>query len=166
MLPLRTLASSNGCKTRQSYWFAHCQDMRTSHRHLYVFTGCRLSLESISRLLCSVSSAFMDTPPIILKAWSPSRRLRHTTSARAPVSSWKTIHDDRKKRLAIEPLPIHPPRFGTVSRNHYSHSKILTPLSHCLKLTILEKRLIYDFFLVFHIVCILTLHCKFKIVNR
>ena len=37
----------------------------TSHRHLYVFTGCRLSLESISRLLCSVSSAFMDTPPII-----------------------------------------------------------------------------------------------------
>ena len=25
----------------------------------------RLSLESISRLLCSVSSAFMDTPPII-----------------------------------------------------------------------------------------------------
>ena len=37
----------------------------TSHRHLYVFTGCRLSLESISRLLCSVSRAFMDTPPII-----------------------------------------------------------------------------------------------------
>ena len=37
----------------------HCQDMNTSHRHLYVFTGCRLSLESISRLLCSVSSAFM-----------------------------------------------------------------------------------------------------------
>ena len=104
--------------------------------------------------------------PSIKKAWSPSRRLRHTTSARAPVSSWKTIHDDRKKRLAIEPLPIHPPRFGTVSRNHYSHSKILTPLSHCLKLTILEKRLIYDFFLVFHIVCILTLHCKFKIVHR
>ena len=28
-----------------------CQDMNTSHRHLYVFTGCRLSLESISRLL-------------------------------------------------------------------------------------------------------------------
>ena len=166
VLPLRTLAIFNGCKTRQSDWCAHCQDMNTSHRPLYVFTGCRLSLESISRLLCSVSSAFMDTPPIILKAWSPSRRLRHTTSARAPVSSWKTIHEDRKKRLAIKPLPIHPPRFGTVSRNRYSHSKILTPLSHCLKLTILEKSLIYDFFLVFHIVCILTLHCKFKIVNR
>ena len=57
-------------------------------------------------------------------------------------------------------------RFGTVSRNHYSHSKILTPLSHCLKLTILEKCLIYDFFLVFHIVYILTFYCKFKIVNR
>ena len=35
---------------------------------LNVFTGCRLSLESISRLLCSVSSAFMDTPPIIKPA--------------------------------------------------------------------------------------------------
>ena len=44
---------------------AHCQDMNTSHRHLYVFTGCRLSLESISRLLCSLSSAFVDTPPIV-----------------------------------------------------------------------------------------------------
>ena len=29
---------------------------------------------------------------------------------------------------------------------------ILTPLSHCLKLTILEKRVIYNFFSVFHIV--------------
>ena len=52
VLPLRVLASSNGCKTRQSDWCAHCQDMNTSHRHLYVFTGCRLNLESISRLLC------------------------------------------------------------------------------------------------------------------
>ena len=142
VLPLRTLASSYGCKTRQTDCCAHCQEINTSHRHLYVLTGCRLSFESISRLLCSVSSAFMDTPPIILKAWSPSRRLRHTTSARAPVSSRKIIHDDRKKRLAIEPFPMHPPRFGTVPRNHYSHSKILTPLSHCLKLTILERPLI------------------------
>ncbi|CAH3171630.1 unnamed protein product, partial [Porites lobata] len=59
VLPLRTFASSNGCKTRHSDWCDHCQDTNTSHRHLYVFTGCRLSLESISRLLCSVSSAFM-----------------------------------------------------------------------------------------------------------
>ena len=65
VLPLLTLAISNGCKTRQSDWCAHCQDTNTSHRYLYVFTGCRLSLESISRLLCSVSSEFMDTPPII-----------------------------------------------------------------------------------------------------
>ena len=107
-----------------------------------------------------------NAPNYLKKAWSPSRRLRHTTSAREPVSSWKTIQDDRKKRLAIEPLPIHPPRFARVSRNYYSHSKILTPLSHCFKLTILEKRLIYDFFLVFHIVYILTFYCKFKIVNR
>ena len=35
-----------------------------------------------------------------------------------------------KKRLAIEPFPMHPPRFGTVSRNH--HNKISTPLRHCL----------------------------------
>ena len=56
--------------------------------------------------------------PSIKKAWSPARRLRHTTSARAPVSSWKTIHDDRKNCLAIEPFPMHPPRFGTFSRNH------------------------------------------------
>ena len=142
VLPLPTLASSNRCKTRQTDWCAHCQDINTSHRHLYGLTGCRLSFESISRLLCSVSSAFMDTPPVILNAWSPSRRLRHTTSARVPVSSRKIIHDHRKKRLAIEPFPMHPPRFGTVSRNHYSHSKILTPLSHCLKITILERPLI------------------------
>ena len=166
VLPLQTLASSNGCKTRQSYWCAHCQDMNTSHRHLYVSTGCRLSLESISRLLCSVSSAFMDTPPIISKAWSPSGRLRHTTSTRAPVSSWKTIHDHRKKRLAIEPFPMHPPRFETDYRNHYSHSKILTPLVHGLKLTILEKRLIYNFFSMFHKVYIFAFYCEFKIVNR
>ena len=102
MLLLRTLASSNRCKTRQSDWCAYCQDMNTSHRHLYVFTSCRLSLESISRLLCSVSSTFMDTLLIIFKVWSPSIRLRHTTSAQAPVSGWKTIHDDRKKRFAIE----------------------------------------------------------------
>ena len=31
VLPLRTLASSNGCKTRQSDWCDHCQDMNTSH---------------------------------------------------------------------------------------------------------------------------------------
>ena len=72
--------------------------------------------------------------------------------------------DDRKKRLAIvEPFPMHPPRFGTVSRNHYSHSKILE-LSHCLKLTISEKGLIYNFFLVFHIAYIFAFYCKFKIV--
>ena len=65
VLPLRTLAIFNGCKTRQSDWWAHCQDMNTSNRPLYVFTGCRLSLESISRLLCSVSSAFMQTLLII-----------------------------------------------------------------------------------------------------
>ena len=167
LLPLRTLASSNGCKTRQSDWCAHCQDMNTSRRQLYVFTGCRLILESISKFPCSVSSAFMDTPPITSKAWSPSRRLWHTTSARVPVYSWKTIHDDRKKkRLAIEPFPMHPPRFGTISRNHYSHSKILTPLSHCLRLTILDKRLMYNFFLVSHIVYIFAFYCILKIVNR
>ena len=43
---------------------------------------------------------------------------------------------------------------------------ILTPLSHCLKLTILEKRVIYNFFLVFHIVHFFAFSCKFKIVNR
>lgn len=99
VLPLPALASSNRCKTRQTDWCAHCQDINTSHRHLYVLTGCRLSFESISRLLWSVSSAFIDTPPVILNAWSPSRRLRRTTSARAPVSSRKIIHDDRKKTL-------------------------------------------------------------------
>ena len=43
---------------------------------------------------------------------------------------------------------------------------ISTPLRHCFKLTILEKRLIYNFFLVFHIVYIFAFYCKFKIVNR
>ena len=103
-----------------------------------------------------------NAPNYLKKAWSPSRILRQYNFR----SSTSIQLEDHSRRLAIEPLPIHPPRFGTVSRNHYSHSKILTPLSHCLKLTILEKRLIYDFFLVFHIIYILTLHCKFKIVNR
>ena len=53
---------------------------------------------------------------------------QHTTSARTIVCSWKTIHDDQKKCLAIKPFPMHPLRFGTVSHNHYSHSKILIPL--------------------------------------
>ena len=133
MLLLRTLASSNRCKTRQSDWCAHCQDMNTSHRHLYVFTSCRLSLESISRLLCSVSSTFMDTLLIIFKAWSPSRRLRHTTSAQAPVSGWTTINDDRKKHLAIEPFPMHPPRFGTVSHNHLQSQQNFNAFKSLLK---------------------------------
>ena len=107
-------------------------------------------------------------PNYLKSIWFPSRRLGHTTSTRTPVSSCKTIHDvdDRKKRLAIEPFPMHPPRFRTVFHNHYSHSKILTALSHCLKLSILEKRLIYSFFLVFPIVYTFAFYCKFKIVNR
>ena len=133
MLLLRTLASSNRCKTRQSDWCAYCQDMNTSHRHLYVFTSCRLSLESISRLLCSVSRTFMDTLLIIFKAWSPSIRLRHTTSAQAPVSGWKTIHDDRKKRFAIEPFPMHPPRFGTVSHSHLQSQQNFNAFKSLLK---------------------------------
>ena len=48
--------------------------------------------------------------------------------------------NDRKKRLAIvEPFPMHPPRFGTFSRNHYSHSKILA-LSHCLRGSLSKNR--------------------------
>ena len=39
-------------------------------------------------------------------------------------------------------------------------------LSHCLVLTILEKRFIYNFFLVFHIVYTFAFYCKFKILNR
>ena len=56
--------------------------------------------------------------PNYLKGMVAIKKTSHTTSARAPVSSWKTIHDDRKKRLAMKPFPMHPPRFGTVSRNH------------------------------------------------
>ena len=56
--------------------------------------------------------------PNYLKSMVAIKKTSHTTSARAPVSSWKTIHDDRKKRLAMKPFPMHPPRFGTVSRNH------------------------------------------------
>ena len=44
---------------RQSDWCALCQDMNTSYRRLYIFTGCQL------RLLCSVSSAFMDMPSLL-----------------------------------------------------------------------------------------------------
>ena len=91
-----------------------------------------------------------------------------TYNRRSSTSTQLEDHsrDDRKKRLAIvEPFPMHPPRFGTVSCNHYSHSKILA-LSHCVKLTISEKCLIYNFFRVFHIVYIFAFYCKFKIVNK
>ena len=90
-----------------------------------------------------------------------------TYNLRSSTSIQLEDHSRRsKKRLAMKPFPMHPPRFGTVSRNHQRHSKISTPLRHCLKLNILEKRLIYNFFLVFHIVYIFALYCKFKIVNR
>ena len=56
--------------------------------------------------------------PNYLKSMVAIKKTSHTTSARAPVSSWKTIQDDRKKRLAMKSFPMHPPRFGTVSRNH------------------------------------------------
>ena len=81
----------------------------------------------------------MDALVIIKKYGRHQEDFDIQPPARAPISSWKTNHDDRKKPLAIEPFAMHPPRFGTVSRNHYSHSKILTPLSHCFKLTILQK---------------------------
>ena len=165
VLPLPTLASSNRCKTRQTDWCAHCQDINTSHRHLYGLIGCRLSFESISRLLCSVSSAFMDTPPVILNAWSPSRRLRHTTSARVPVSSRKIIHDHRKKTLGDRAFSNASAKIWN-SLPQSLQSQQNSALSHCLKLTSSEKGLIYNFFLVFHIVYIFAFYCKFKIVNR
>ena len=142
--------------------------MNTSHRHLYVFTGCRLSLESISRLLCSVLSAFMTRPQLSKKHGCHQEDLgiQPPLEHQYPVvRPFTTSTIEKNASLAIEPFPMHPPRFRTVSHNHYSHSKILTPLSHCLKLTILEKRLIYSFFLVFPIVYTFAFYCKFKIVN-
>ena len=116
VLPLRTLASSNGCKTRQSDWCDHCQDMNTSHSSFIRLPWLPIKF----RINFKIAMLYFKCihGPSIKKAWSPSRRLRHTTSTRAPVSSWKTIHDDRKNCLAMEPFPMHPPRFGTVSRNH------------------------------------------------
>ena len=74
--------------------------------------------------------------------------------------------DDRKKRLAIvEPFPMHPPRFGTVSRNHYSKQQNFSTKS-LLKTYYFGEGFIYNFFLVFHIVYIFAFYCKFKIVNR
>ena len=48
-------------------------------------------------------------------------------------TSWKTIPDDRKKSLAIGPFPMHSPRFGTVSHNHFSHSKNFNTFKSLLK---------------------------------
>ena len=164
VLPLPTLASSNWCKTRQTDWCAHCQDINTSHRHLYVLTGCRLSFESISRLLCSVSSAFMDTPPIILKAWSPSRRLRHTTSARAPVSSRKIIHDDRKKTLGDRAFSNASAKIWNSPPQSLQSQQNFNAFKSLLKTHYFREA--FNFFLVFHIVYIFAFYCKFKIVNR
>ena len=164
VLPLRTLASSNGCKTRQSDWCAHCQDMNTSHRHLYVFTGCRLSLESISRLLCSVSSAFMDTPPVILNAWSPSRRLRHTTSARVPVSSRKIIHDHRKKTLGDRAFSNASAKIWNSLPQSLQSQQNFNAFKSLLKTHYFREA--FNFFLQFYIAYIFAFYCKFKIVNR
>ena len=61
--------------------------------------------------------------------------LRSSTSIQG---SWKTVHDDRKKRLAIEPFPMmHPPRSGTLPQSLHSLQNFNTFLSHCLKLAIL-----------------------------
>ena len=121
---------------------AHCQDMNTSHRHLYVFTGCRLSLESISRLLCSVSR------PQLSKKQGRHQEdfdiqppLEHQYPVGRPFT---TIEKNAWRSSQWFPM-IHPPRFGTLSRNRYIHCKILTPLSHCL---------------VFHIVYIFAFYCK------
>ena len=91
---------SSRCKTRQSDWWAHCQVMNTSHRGLYIFTGCRLSVESISRLLCSVSTAFMDTPPVTLKSMVA---IKKTSTYNLSSSSSIQLEDHSrrsKKRLA------------------------------------------------------------------
>ena len=74
----------------------------------------------------------------------------------APVSSWKTIHDDRNKnawrlnlfRRIRQDLEQSPAIIKITA------TAISTLLIHCLKLSILEKFLIYNFFLVFHIVYI------------
>ena len=74
----------------------------------------------------------------------------------APVSSWKTIHDDRNKnawrlnlfRRIRQDLEQSPAIIKITA------TAISTLLRHCLKLSILEKFLIYNFFLVFHIVYI------------
>ena len=55
--------------TRQSDWCAHCQNMNKSHCHLYVFTGCRLSLESISRLLYALFQVHSWTRPQLFKKY-------------------------------------------------------------------------------------------------
>ena len=128
---------ANRGKTRQSDRCAQCQDMRKSHRHLYVFNGCRLSLESNIKIAMLCFKCIHWRAPSYLKSMVAIKKTstynrRSSTSIQLEDHSW----DDRKKRLAIvEPFSMHLPRFGTVSRNHYSHSKILT-LSHCLKLTI------------------------------
>ena len=72
----------------------------------------------------------------------------------APVSSWKTIHDDRNKnawrlnlfRRIRQDLEQSPAIIKITAK--FQH------LRHCLKLSILEKFLIYNLFLVFHIVYI------------
>ena len=169
VLPLRTLASSNGCKTRQSDWCAH---FKTWIRHIVINIFIRLHWLPIKfrinfkiAMLCfkcihGQARSYLKSMIAIKKTSTYNRR--SSTSIQLEDHS----RDDRKKRLAIvEPFPMHPPRFGTVSRNHYNHSKILA-LSHCLKRTISEKGLIYNFFLVFHIVYIFAFYCKFRILNR
>ena len=57
----------------------------------------------------------------IVTVWTATARV-YTQRIRYPVGRpFTTI---KKKRLAIEPFPMHRPRFETVSRNHWSHSKI------------------------------------------
>ena len=84
-----------------------------------------------------------------------------------PVSSWKTIHDDQKKTLGDRTFSNSSAKiWNSLPQSLKSQQNLIsTPLRHCFKLTILEKRLIYNFFLVFHIVYIFAFYCKFKIVT-
>ena len=83
------------------------------------------------------------------------------------VSSWKTIHEDRKKTLGDRAFSNASAKiWNSLPQSLKSQQNLIsTPLRHCFKLTILEKRLIYNFFLVFHIVYIFAFYCKFKIVT-
>lgn len=113
VLLLRTLTSSTRCKMQQSNWCAHCQDINITLSFICLH-WLPIKFRIIFKIAMLCFKCIHRHVPDHLKSMVLLRRppLKH----QCPVGRLFTMI--KNKHLAIEPFPIHPPRFGTVSPIH------------------------------------------------